>query len=238
MRLVGLGYSPWTVRARWALKHHGIAHRYSEYLPIFGEPALRLATRRFRGKLTVPVLIDGRTVVGDSFDIARHADRLGSAPSLFPDVDEARHWNDVAEQIAAAGRTRTTTLVSGDRDAKRDSLPGGLRWALPVADIGVRYLVKKYSLDATALGEAEAQMEAALTTISAALDGDHLVGDQLSYADLAVATAFQFVDPVDPKYIFLGEHSSPCWRTPHLAERFQPLMAWRDRLFAAHHWRR
>ncbi len=232
-RLVGLAYSPWTVRTRWALEHHRVEYRYSEYLPIFGEPALRMATRRFRGKLTVPVLIDGRTVVGDSLDIARHAESLGSGDGLFGDLEHARHWTTVSERIASAGRLRTTTLVSTNREAKRDSLPKGLGWALPAADLGVRYLTKKYGLDTGSVEQAEEEIGAALEVVAEALDGDYL-GDGFSYADMAVATAFQFVDPVDNRYIRLGPHSAACWRVPQLAERFRGLMDWRDRLFANH----
>ena len=43
--LYGVGYSPWTERARWALDHHRIAYRYREHLPMLGEPMLRRRAR-------------------------------------------------------------------------------------------------------------------------------------------------------------------------------------------------
>ncbi len=232
-RLIGLSYSPWTVRARWALDHHQVLYRYVEYLPVFGTPVLRAATRRWRGKLTVPMLTDGRTVLGDSFDIAQHAESLGRGAPLIPDLGTAAHWNAVADRIGAAGRTRTTTLVAGDRAAKKDSLPKGLGWALPLADVGVSYLTRKYALDQQSVAEAERQMADAMQIVSEGLTGDYL-GDSFGYADIAVACAFQFIDPVDPRHVYLGEHSTRCWRFPDLADRYRPLMEWRDRLFDEH----
>lgn len=232
-RLVGLSYSPWTVRARWSLDHHELAYRYTEYLPIFGVPLLRAATRKWRGRVTVPVLLDGRTVVDDSFDIARHADAVGRGAPLIPDLHAAAHWNAVAERICASGRARTCALVASDPAARKDSLPKGLGWALPLAGVGVAYLTRKYDLDQQSVAEAEAEQASALQTVSDALTGDYF-GDTFGYSDMAVACAFQFVDPVDPRHIPLGEASARCWRNADLAHRFRHLMDWRDRLFAEH----
>jgi len=221
------------VRARWALDHHGVAYGWSEYLPIFGEPALRLATRRLRGRLTVPVLIEGRRVIDDSFEIARHAETLGGGPPLMADKGAAAHWNAVADRISDGGRLRTTALVSRSREAKRDSLPKGLAWALPVADLGVAYLTRKYDLGAASIEQAQSQMADACQLVSDALAGDYL-GAHFGYADIAIACALQFIDPVDGRYIRLGEHAAACWRTPALADRFRHLLDWRDRVFAEH----
>jgi glutathione S-transferase len=51
--LVGEGFSPWTEKARWALDHHGIRYRCEEYVPLAGEPWLRLRARRFHGRISV-----------------------------------------------------------------------------------------------------------------------------------------------------------------------------------------
>ena len=40
--LVGLAYSPWTQKARWALTHHGVPHDFESYVPTLGEPKLRV----------------------------------------------------------------------------------------------------------------------------------------------------------------------------------------------------
>src|SRR5690349_1207690 len=99
--LIALPYSPWSEKARWALDHHGVAYRNEVYLPMLGEPALRLRTGRLRGRITVPVLIeeDGPPVM-DSIAIARHADALGPGEKLFPHGLDAQvdEWNDRADR--------------------------------------------------------------------------------------------------------------------------------------------
>src|SRR5689334_2595000 len=94
--LVGLHYSPWTEKARWALDHHGLPYTYEEYLPMIGEPALRLRTRRAFGKVSVPVLIDRDEAVFDSWEIARFAEKQGKGSKLFPEdrLHQIRAWNE------------------------------------------------------------------------------------------------------------------------------------------------
>lgn len=88
----GRSFSPFCWRARMALAHKGI------------EPELRKV--RFtdiaalgHGAKTVPVLVDGGTVVRDSWDIAIYLDeKLPQAPRLFPTEGDQRvaqfvhHW--------------------------------------------------------------------------------------------------------------------------------------------------
>ena len=83
--LISLPYSPWSFKARWALGHHAIAYKSSIYLPMLGEPWLRLQTKRWRGPVTVPAWIEERLTLMDSLEIARRADALGGATPLFPD---------------------------------------------------------------------------------------------------------------------------------------------------------
>src|SRR4051812_4751156 len=54
--LVGIGFSPWTQKARWALDHHGLGYRYHEHLILFGMPQLHWQMRKWREPLTVPAL--------------------------------------------------------------------------------------------------------------------------------------------------------------------------------------
>ena len=39
--LYSIPYSPWSMRARWALDHHRIPHRSREWVPLLTEPVLR-----------------------------------------------------------------------------------------------------------------------------------------------------------------------------------------------------
>lgn len=243
-RLVGITYSPWSRKARWALDHHGVSYQWQEYLPMVGAPALRARTGRWRGRLTVPILIDDTGVYTDSFDIARRAEAIGQGPPLFPDVEAVSHWNQLAEQLATAGRARTTRLVAADPEARRENVPpfvpAALRTAfLPLVDAGVKYLVRKYQLDAEPIEASEAHMAAVLEATRAALCGHrYLLGD-FSYADITLGLAMQFVKPADDAFLRMGPGNRRCWTSERLAEEYADVVAWRDGMFAEHWpWRR
>ncbi len=232
--LVCIHYSPWSLKARWALDHHRVEYRRSEYLPMFGAPLVRLRARRFSGKLTIPLLIDGREVFTDSFDIAQRAEAIGSGSPLFaPGVEAVRRFNDLGERLSAAGRARATAMVLKDPAAQKASLPPALRALTPMARVGAHFLARKYSFDADAADRYEQEMAATLEALDAALTADFLLGD-FSYADVAVAMALQFVSPADrgPK---LGD-ARAAWTAPHLAERFSRLLEWRDGLLEGAPW--
>src|SRR5688572_7159844 len=88
--LLGLSFSPWSEKARWALDVRRVRYRFRHYQPLIGELELRVRTRRLRGVVTVPLLIDdGGRVYDDSAAIARFADTQGEGPALFPAEHEA-----------------------------------------------------------------------------------------------------------------------------------------------------
>src|SRR5437868_13931482 len=118
-------YSPYSERARWALDHHAIPYREREYVPMIGEPMLRLRARAWRGKITVPIFIDGKLVLRDSVGIARHADTRGGAAPLFPAEHEAAiaGWLRDADALLDAGRALLLPKLARDRAAARDALP-------------------------------------------------------------------------------------------------------------------
>src|SRR5688572_24596337 len=105
-KLYALAYSPWSEKARWALDHHRIDYKYSEHLPLVGELKLRVLLRKPKGRISVPVLRDGGRWFTDSFEIAQHADRIGSGSRLFPGDKLAaiEGWNQKSEEALAAGR--------------------------------------------------------------------------------------------------------------------------------------
>ena len=55
--LIHIPYSPWSLRARWALDDAGVEYRTKSYQIMLGALGLRLRLGKFRGKVTVPVLI-------------------------------------------------------------------------------------------------------------------------------------------------------------------------------------
>lgn len=240
--LISIAYSPWSIKARWALKICGVDHHNREYLPMLGEPWLRAKSRAWSGRITVPVLIvEGRTL-RDSFEIAQYAVAYGDAPELMPaaSLSEIIDWNERAEVASAAGRVLTTAAVGASADALLESVPPAMRRIKAVGwlfgNIGVRFLKKKYVMTAEKRSEALEVIEAHLKKISAALsDGrDYLLGE-FSYADIAVAVSLQFVDPVADEYVRLGKRSRRCWRRDALAASYADVLGWRDRVFEAHY---
>src|SRR5215468_11323456 len=117
--LLGLSYSPWTEKARWALDARRVPYTFRHYQPLLGEPALRLKTRRLAGRVTVPVLTtsDGR-VLADSADIARWAGERGEGPLLFPAEHEATvaRFVSLSERALAAGRALSLARMLADHE--------------------------------------------------------------------------------------------------------------------------
>lgn len=58
-RLYAESFAPWCEKARWALDHHRVPYDYTEHLPMIGELRLRSAARKWSGRVTVPLLVDG-----------------------------------------------------------------------------------------------------------------------------------------------------------------------------------
>ncbi|MBI5518157.1 MAG: glutathione S-transferase [Deltaproteobacteria bacterium] len=238
--LVGLTYSPWTEKARWALDHQRVPYRFVEYLPLVGEAALRLASRRFRGKVTVPMLLDGAEVHDDSYTIARYAARHGRSPEpggLFPAAldDEVSAWNARSDAMMAAGRALLLRRMAHDPLALQEAVPAprALRSRLePVARLGTWYLTSKYAIADRDEALDDRTLREGVKALTEALSrGDHLAGDGFTFADLAMCTAMQFVLPVDDRYIPLGPATRRCWTYSHLADEATAALAWRDRVY-------
>jgi len=240
--LIAIAYSPWSEKARWALDYHSVAYTERAYLPLFGAPLLRLRARRYRGRISVPTLIDDSASVMGSLEIASHLEKrhARSRPLIPPEARlEVERWSALSEALLTAGRVVVTHRVSLDRAAKQESLPRQLtgpfgRLARPLADVGIAFLRHKYDFGTAELGDSEAQIAEGLETLRVALAGRTTLLAAFSFADIAMATALQFVCPVDDHYIRLGPASRRCWTQPRLAERFVDLVDWRDRIYAEH----
>lgn len=234
-RLHGIPYSPWTVRAQVALRMAGIAHSFHEFIPGVSEPLLRLALRRPFGRLSVPVLLpdDGPPLL-DSLDIAFWADDRAPDRGVAPPAlrDAISTWNAHAEVLMGAGRTRTLERVLREPAALAENVPPWLRWLGPVATattaVVVRQVIEKYRQP----DQLEAMREPLEALRNATRGGGPLLGDRLGHADVVMAAALQFVDPVGGPLFPLGPAYRPCWREPTLAEEFADLLAWRDGVWA------
>lgn len=242
LELVGLPYSPWSQRAKWAMHHHRVDHRWREYLPMLGELPLRIQTGKLFGRLSVPVLLRrGDAAILDSTEIARFAEEVGSGEPLFPkDLDASiQQWVERAERVLACGRQLVFENIAQSPDAQYEAAP---EWAprpvrKPMARMGVAYLKLKYRRMAN-VDEANERLKQALGELRDAL-AEHegaTVLAQPSFADLAMATALQCVRPVADEYVPLKPGTREAWTMPEVADEFADLLAWRDDLFDRRHY--
>lgn len=241
IRFYAESFAPWCERARWALDHHGLTYREVEQVPLVSELTLRIAARRPLRRVTVPLLVHGGTRLMDSDEIARYAERLGTEMPLFPighDRDIAR-WMETSEALMVAGRAMLLPRIANTTDALREQLPalipGPLRPALAwVAALAVRHLMSKYDVRAEDDAHHDAASRVCLDRLRNALArrAGYLVGDTLSYADVTMAAALQFVRPVDDRWIALGPATREVWTNHRLAADYPDLLAWRDQLYA------
>lgn len=240
-RLIALHLSPWSEKARWALDHHRVPYAVEPYMPMLGEPLLRLRTGRLTGHVTVPILFDGDDTFFDSFSIARHAERKGSGTPLFPaeHLAEITRWNDRTNEALTAGRTLVLTRMKTSLAAQKEALPSFVPPALrptlaTTSQLILRFMASKYDI-ARGLDGAAAKVTAVLDELRAALDGRaYLLDGELTYADLAAAVLLQMVRPVRDTFIRLGPATRTCWTSPELEARYPDLIEWRDQLYDKH----
>jgi glutathione S-transferase len=240
-KLFQLSYSPWSERARWALDHHAIAYRTVEHAPFLGEFRLRRLVGRTKGRATVPVLIDGDTVLTESWDIAQYADRIGNGPKLIPSDQEAgvREWTELADRASSQGRGLVVAALLASDAALDEALPFPLPpWLHPVmrpaTRFGLRWFARKYDLGPSAAAEHEAQMRPALDRLSAAIRSSPYLLGKFTYADIAMATLLQGISPVGNGYIRLGPATRRAWTRPMLEKAYPEAVRWRDNLYLQH----
>ena len=237
--LYGLSVSPWTERARWALEHHGVVYTYHEHVPMLGEVLLR--RKAGTKKASVPLLADGDDVVMGSFEIAKHAEKIGRGAPLFPRDKDAQiaHWADVAERMTRVGRANLFRKLMKSKAAQGETLPsfipGGLRGALaPSAGMAIRFLAKKYDVSENVDDEVEHTLRPLLFELRAALEGGggYVVASGFSFADLAMASSMQAVRPrVDSPF---GPALRDAWTIDAVTNEFGDLLEWRDGIYAKH----
>jgi len=235
--LYGLTQSPWTQRARWALDHHGIVYTYHEHVPMLGEVFLRRKARV--KKASVPLLAEDNDAVMGSFEIAKHAERIGRSAPLFPQGKDAdiERWNDVAERMTRVGRMWLMRNMLESREAQREALPsfipGVLRGAFaPSSAMAIRFLAKKHGVGTNVDDEVQHTLRPALEDIKKALEGKSYLLDAFTYADIAIAAALQVVRPHEKADLAPGTRAA--WTNEPLAKEFASLLDWRDTIVRKH----
>ncbi len=245
--LLGLPYSPWSEKARWALDARHVPYTYRTYAPLVGEPSLRLKLRRWTGPVSVPALIDeqGRTI-SDSANIARWADARGEGPTLFPAAleREISGYVELSERGLAAGRALSLFRVLEDREALEEMVPKGVRaatgrLAAPIGAFGIRRTLRKYGSDRSDrtaherdLAEVLDALRTAVASVPATPSPKTLLG-RFTFADVAMAQVLAFVHP--PAFgLRIGAASRRNFTDTAMAERYSDLVEWRDALYDAY----
>ncbi len=237
--LYALSYSPWSEKARWALDHHRLDYVEHEYVPILGEPALRWAARRPFGRVSVPTLIEDGVPYIDSLVIAKHADEIGKRARLFPDgaIAEIERYNELSEAMLSAAREICVPRMSADAEAAAEAAPPYLpgRRLLARSSVGLAglFLRTKYKMRADET-QSLGTIRGGLVALRAALDDRETLLPTFSYADIVMAVTLQWVAPLPPEIRPVGPALRRILQLPELAEEFADLVAWRDRLYAAH----
>lgn len=243
--LLGIPFSPWSEKARWALEVRHVPYKHRVYAPLVGEPGLRWKLGKWTGKVTVPVLTDDDgKVFGDSIDIARWADDRGDGPTLFPAAlaAEIERYVDVSERGLDAGRALSLARTLKNRDALVELVPKNLRgplggMAAGVGAFGVKRTLRKYGATRAALDKHREVLVGVLDELRAALtkqsgtEPKTLLG-QFTFADIAMSQVLAFVEP--PRFgLRLGAANRSSFRDDALSAAYSDVVSWRDALYEA-----
>ena len=195
--MVTVDVSPYCELARWTLDRLGVSYTRENHAPFLH----RLATKRHRGGSTVPVLDIGRTSLTDARQIVEYYDaRAPEGLRLYPAdavarADAKRLFDEYFDVLGVAVRAwayayqlplRRTTAA-----AWTDSAPV---WERRVVTVTYPLLAKIVGRS-LGLRDDSVRVQRAVIDASLARVGDrlsdgrrHLVGDELTAADLALAT--------------------------------------------------
>jgi len=250
--LLGLPYSPWSEKARWALEARRVPYVSRTYAPLVGEPALRLKLGKWRGPVSVPVLTtDDGDVIAGSDAIARWADGRGQGELLYP----AEHATVIDRHVArsevglTAARALSLARMRGDDEALAEMVPRPLRRVLGGAAarlgrFGIDRTRRKYGGDAASDAAHARVLTGVLAELRAALaatpdEGGRVrtVLGRFTFADIALAQLLAFVEP--PSFgLRLGRASRRSFTDPELRARYADLVEWRNALYEAYRPRR
>lgn len=184
-------------KTRWNLDAKGLTYR-----PVNLIPALhRITTYRLAGATTLPLLRDGRDRVADSTGIALFLDQRYPERPLIPGNETLRREVlDLDTDFNRAGVHVRRWLYGQMLDSPDlAQLMFGDYYTAPVAAVGQRMapLLRKglrslYRVTPSAVERSYGKMEAALDQLGRRVkgDGDYLVGDAFSLADISAASMF------------------------------------------------
>jgi glutathione S-transferase len=192
-RLITISFSHFCEKARWALDRVGVSYTEDPHVPILHY----LPARRAGGSRTVPVLVDGETVIADSTDIIAWADARDPGALLPADpVDRAAALqleDDFDARLGPATRRWMYFQVLPRRDLEPLLLRGVPRWERATIAVtrplALRLLARSLKVDAAGAERSRRKIDDAFERVGALVaDGRrYLVGNRFSVADLTFA---------------------------------------------------
>ncbi|KAK9903239.1 hypothetical protein WJX75_000529 [Coccomyxa subellipsoidea] len=241
--LVSLPGSAWSLKARWALKHHDIKYKTTAYTPVFGAWWLRFRSGKWSGRITTPVLFTPKDgVLFESLDIAQWADDHSCALTalpLFPadKLGDVSRWNAAADTALHYARSRVFAALKNDKAMRMSRLPPFIKSLGPLADLfGVWYLNQfssKYD-DLSSAASLE-KTKVVLRDLQKAIKANsgYVLGN-FTYADITMAVAIQVIEPVGPPFSKLPDAARAALTHQELKAEFGDLLTWRDQIFKKH----
>ncbi|HEU0032261.1 MAG TPA: glutathione S-transferase family protein [Kofleriaceae bacterium] len=192
-RLITIPFSHFCEKARWALELCGVPYEEDPHLPIFAY----LATKRAGATRTVPVLVDGDTIVKDSTDIIAWADAHRPATLLPADgvdrSDALALEDDFDRHLGPATRRWAYFHMVDRKDLVRFLLRDVPRWEAvgfrATRPLAVAFLKRGLKIDAAGAERSRTKIDETFHNVGSLLgDGRrYLLGDRFTVADLTFA---------------------------------------------------
>ncbi len=184
-------------KTRWNLDAKGLAFRVHDVVPGWHI----LAMRRLSPRRTVPVLVDGASVVTDSVAISAHLERAYPDTSLLPaDAPSRARALELEGWFGLHAGRAVRQFMYGHVGARAGGMveilfepyPPAVRLAGKVAARLLEpAMKKKYRIDADGVAGARRTIDEALDRLERETGGDparYLAGDALSIADITAAS--------------------------------------------------
>ena len=241
-RLVGMTASVATQRVLWALDYTEVPYTFEDYIPQISTPWLRARTRKWRGRISVPVLLGHGCCLLDSWDIALQINQDQPMAGLIPTQcqHEVEAMIQLSELIFNAARVLMLERALGDDEALLGAFPEMFpTWArrpmLPVMRKTFRDLQKKYGEPGMTSEQQVERLGHCMTQVREQLDGKpYLLDRGFSYADMTVIAAMAMVKPVPRgagNPITAYERANTC---EQIVRDFPDVLDWRDGVVARH----
>lgn len=190
-KLITIAFSHYCEKARWALDRCAVPYEEEAHLPVFHY----LATYRNGATRTVPVLVEGKTIVRDSTDIVAWADkhRPGSLIPISGGADALAIEDDLDNHFGPATRRWAYYHLLPNKAADPYIVEGAPRWETRLLKISrplaVSFLRRGLKIDEAGVQRSLAKIEQTFARVDEIVaDGRrYLAGDRFTVADLTFA---------------------------------------------------